>query len=298
MEKSLREFVDEEYAIVRGLRPKATYQVRLTLARWAEFLGREPTTADLTNLSVQKFLAHRKTKVAMGTVLKDRNGIVGCWNYLAKQDRSLSFPTLPPMSPVRRVPRAYTVEDVSRLLRVSLALPGTVAGLPRGMWWASLQRVCWESAERISAVMAATWDDVDLPGRTITFRAENRKGGRADLQRDFSAGTARWLESLRQGRSVGDLVWPWDRNHSTLWLEHHRISALAQVTSRGFHGFRRSCASYLTVAAGLAAASEQLGHASTEMTRTRYCDPSIARPAVSPVDMLPPLDLGPEPTRN
>lgn len=297
MDIPLRQFVEEEYAIVRGLRPKATYQVRLTFARWAEFLGREPVVADLTNLSVQKFLAHRKTKVSMGTTLKDRNQIVGVWNYLAKQDRTLPFPTLPPMSPVRRVPKAYTVEDVSRLLRVSLALPGAVAGLPRGLWWASLQRVCWESAERISAVLAATWDDVDLDARSITFRAENRKGGRADIQRDISAETAGWLADLRQGRSGDDRVWPWDRNASTLWLEHNRIAALAQVTARGFHGFRRSCASYLTLAAGLAAASEQLGHASTEMTRSRYCDPTIARPAVSPVDMLPRLDLGPPPSR-
>lgn len=292
MNRVLREFVVNEYAVVRGLRDKATYQVLLTLRRWAEFLGREPTTADLTNLAVMQFLAARKTKVSQGSVLKDRNHICGCWTFLAKQDRSLSFPTLPPMSPIKRIPRAYTAEDVSRLLRVSLALPGALGGLPRGLWWASIQRAAWETAERISPLLALAWGCVDLPGKTLHFLGENRKGARGDILREISDETAGWLAALRCGRGDDDLVWPWPKSLSTLWFEHNRIAAVAEVTARGFHGFRRSSASYLALAGGIAVASDHLGHATTTMTKERYVDPSICRPAVPPVSILPPLNLG------
>lgn len=292
MNCTLREFVIDEYAVVRGLRVKATYQVLLTLRRWAEFLGREPVASDITNLAVMRFLAHRGTKVSRGSVLKDRNNICGIGNFLARQDRTMAFLTLPPMSPIKRIPRAYTVADVEALLRLSLGLPGAVGGLPRGFWWASIQRAAWETAERVSPLLALTWDDVDLEARTLHFRGETRKGARADILREISPETASWMAHLRAGRAGSDLVWPWPLAQSTLWLEHNRICALAQVTARGFHGFRRSAASYLALAGGLPMASDHLGHATTQMTRDRYVDPSICRPAVPPISILPSLNLG------
>ena len=286
----LRDLLDKEYSIVRGLRPKAVYQIRLTLSRWADFLGRGPTTADLTNLRVMEFLQHRKTVVSLGTVLKDRNGICGLANYAAKQDRSLPFLTLPPMSPIKRAPRAYTVEDVSRIIRVARALPGDVLGVPRGLWWSTICRTAFETAERHGALMALRWGEVDIRGRLITFLAEGRKGARQDIQREIGEELAGWFTEMQ--RQPEDLVWPWKGAESTVWLELGRICTLAQVVNRGFHGFRKSNASYLTAARGVSAASEQLGHASSAVTLRHYVDRSIARPKETAIDLLPPLDLG------
>lgn len=286
----LRDLLENEYKIVRGLRPKAVYQIRLTLSRWADFLGRGPTTADLTNLRVMEFLHSRKGVVSQGTVLKDRAGISGLANYAARQDRSLPFLTLPPMSPVKRAPRAYTIEDISRVIRVAKALPGEICGVPRGLWWASILRTAWETAERHGALEALKWGEVDCRGRLITFLAENRKGGRQDIQREISDELAGWLVQMR--RQPGDLVWPWDRAESSVWLDLGRICTLAQVQARGFHGFRRSNASYLTAARGVSAAAEQLGHSSASVTLRHYVDRSIAKPQETAIDLLPRLNLG------
>jgi integrase len=285
----LRDILDKEYAIVRGLRPKATYQVRLTLSRWADFLGRGPTTADLTNLAVMEFLQSRRGKVSQGTILKDRAGICGLWNYCARQDRSLPFPTLPPMSPVRRAPRAYTVEDIERVLRVAKALPGDVQGVPRGLWWATKIRAAFETAERHGALEVLRWSEVDLPARLITFLAEGRKGARADIQREISPELAGWLAEIR--RPPGEFVWPWAASHSTIWLEFGRLCTVAQVTARGFHGFRKSNASYLTAARGVSAAAEQLGHSSASVTLRHYVDRSIAKPKETAIDLLPAINM-------
>ena len=216
----LRQLLDKEYAIVRGLRPKAIYQIRLTLSRWADVLGRGPDTTDLTNLRVMEFLALRKTKVSMGTVLKDRNHICGLANYAAKQDRTMPFLTLPPMSPVKRAPRAYTIEDISKVVRVARALPGEILGVPRGLWWSTILRTAFETAERHGALEVLKWGEVDIPGRLITFLAEGRKGARQDIQREISGDLAAWLEAMK--KEPDDLVWPWKGAPSTQWLDLHR----------------------------------------------------------------------------
>jgi len=237
-----------------------------------------------------EFLALRKTTVSMGTVLKDRNHICGLWNYAAKQDRTMPFPTLPPMSPVKRVPRAYTIEDISKVVRVARALPGDVLGVPRGLWWSTILRTAFETAERHGALEVLRWSEVDIPGRLITFLAEGRKGARQDIQREISGDLAAWLAEMR--REPDDLVWPWKGAPSTQWLELGRICTVAQVVSRGFHGFRKSNASYLTAARGVGAASEQLGHSSSAVTLRHYVDRSIAKPKETAIDLLPPIDLG------
>ena len=237
-----------------------------------------------------EFLALRKTKVSMGTVLKDRNHICGLANYAAKQDRTMPFLTLPPMSPVKRAPRAYTIEDISKVVRVARALPGEILGVPRGLWWSTILRTAFETAERHGALEVLKWGEVDIPGRLITFLAEGRKGARQDIQREISGDLAAWLEEMK--KQPDDLVWPWKGAPSTQWLELGRICTVAQVVNRGFHGFRKSNASYLTAARGVSAAAEQLGHSSAATTLRHYVDRSIAKPTETAIDLLPPIDLG------
>ena len=288
---TLRDHLDSDYAKLRALKPKALVQYRLTLDRWAEQLGRQPEASDLDGLAVQAFLSARRAKVSTATVVKDRTHICALWGHLARRRVVEQFPVLPPMRAPKRIPRAYRIEEVSKIIRMALCHPGTVCGLPAGLYFASLSRSCFETAERVGAHMAARWRDVDLEGRTITFVAEGRKGAIRDSQRPFSAGQAEWLAKIQ--RRPGDLVWPWDedRDHGSLWYEFKKICKAAGVTGRGFHGFRKSNASYLTLNAGLAEASQQLDHYSPQLTLENYVDPSIAKPKHTALDYLPPLNL-------
>ena len=286
---TIREHLVNDYAKLRALKPKALFQYNMTLNRWAEHLGREAEPTDLDGLAIQSFLSARRTKVSAGTVVKDRTHICALWGHLARRRVVEQFPILPPMRAPKRIPRAYRIEEVSKVIKTALCFPGDVAGLPGGYYFASLARSCFETAERVGAHLAARWRDVDLEGRTITFVAEGRKGAIRDIQRPFSAEQAEWLAKIQ--RKPGDLVWPWVRNHSCLWYEFRKICGVAGVTCRGFHGFRKSNASYLTLRAGLSEASRQLDHYSTQITLENYVDPSIAKPEHTALDYLPPLDL-------
>ena len=59
---------------------------------------------------------------------------------------------------------------------------------------------------------------------------------------------------------------------------------------RGFHGFRRTRASYAALAGGKAAATQVLDHSDPKL-QERYVDPTICPQEESGVDAMPPLDL-------
>lgn len=290
---TLLELLEKEYSPLRSLNATALYQYRLTLTRFGEHLGHPAALEDLTPLPVQAFLASRRTKVSTATAKKDRTHIVALWGYAAKRRLVEEFPTLPPLRAPARIPRAYKVAEVSALLRMALCRPGDVCGLPAGYYFASMIRLAWESAERIGAIRQLRWREVDLDERAVVFVAESRKGATRDIRRQISPELADWLARLQAGRKDTDLVFPWDRNPVSIWYELKKLAAVAGVTNRGFHGLRKSAASYVTAAGG--DATRLLDHSNPNITRDHYVDESIARPSKTALDFLPPLNLEDDP---
>ena len=284
---TLRDLLDSEYAPLRGLAPKALIQYRMTIERFGEQLLREPTLADLDPLVVQRFLSSRRAQVSIATVVKDRTHLVALWGYAARRRHVAEFPTLPPLKAPGRIPRAYTIAQVSALVRTARAWPGEVAGLPAGVWWSSLIRGGFETAERIGAMLQLRWRDVDLEARHIVYVAETRKGSTRDIQRPITAGLAGWLALIKRGPT--DFVWPWVRHRESIWYDLRKITKAAGVPHRGFHALRKTAASYVAAAGG--DATSLLDHSDPRITRDSYVDPSIAPPRSSLSD-LPPLDLG------
>lgn len=291
----LRDVLENEYGPLRSLKPQAHRQYQLTLTRWSETLGREPTMDDLQPLVVQAFLSARRTKVSAASVRKDRTHVCCLWSYCAKVRRCrsdgqlLEFPTVAPVRAPTRLPRAYRVADVSALVRTALAYPSPVCGLPGGLYYASMIRMCWETASRIGAVRQLRWGEVDLEGRAVIFLAETTKTGDRDLRRAISPELAGWLKQIE--RKPNDLVFPWDRDPTSLWYEFKKICKVAGVQPRGFHALRKSNASYVTAAAGVGEAASVCGHKDSKVTIDHYIDETIAKPKHTALDFLPPLDL-------
>lgn len=287
MTMTLRHLLATEYAVIRALKPTARYQFDLSLTRYGEHLGHEPTLDDLDPIRVQAWLGHRKTQVSAATARKDRTHLVALWTHAAKRRLVEQFPTLPPLRAPQRIPRAYRVQDVSAILRMARCLPGRESGLPAEWYWPALVRLCWETAERIGAVRQLRWDDVDLDQRWVIFLGETRKAGTRDIRRDISAELAEWMRHLQ--RRPADLVFPWHREPTSLWYEFRKICGMAGVTNRGFHGLRKSSASYVAAAGG--DATQLLDHSNPKLAKDHYLDESIVRPRQSAVDLLPPLEL-------
>jgi integrase len=300
---TLRELLDR-YAVLNNLSDRTVELYGCTLDRFRDFLRadsgdqtREPTVADLDDMVVSKFLRWRAKTPHHGripkpaSVLKDRTQIVALWNFAARKRLAAEFPALARMRVAQRIPRAYTADDVAKMIRTGRLRRGTVGGQPAAWWWPTLIYTGYCTAERISAMLSLRWSEVDLDGCRVTFLGDTRKGGLRDIVREITPDLAKMLRARQ--RAPGELVWDWDRVHrDSIWQSLKLLCAKANVTYRGFHGLRRAAASYMAAGpGGRAAASALLDHSSPRLLE-HYVDPAICPPERTSVESLPTLDLG------
>jgi integrase len=295
----LREIFLDRYAPLHDLTDRTIELYGHTLDRFAEFLGHEPELADLDDLVVSRFLRWRaKTPrngrvPAANSVLKDRTQLSALWSFCAKkrmtatEGKMVEFPALARMRAVERIPRAYSHSDIEKIVRRAKRRYGRVGGLPAPWWWMTICMTAWTTAERLGAILALRWGEVDLDRRTIVFLGQNRKGHTRDIQRAITPQLAEMLRIYRRGDN--DLVWPWDRQMQSIWTSLHNLCDQAGVQYRGFHGFRKASASYFEAAGGSATAL--LDHDRPATTKRSYLDPDIVNGGPSAADLLPPLDL-------
>lgn len=295
----LREIFLDRYAPLHDLTDRTIVLYSHTLDRFAEFLGREPQLDDLDDLVVSRFLrwlakTPRRGKLpSANTTLKHRTQLSALWSFCAKKrmltadGKMVEFPALARMRAVERIPRAYQHSDIEKIVRRSKQRYGRVGGLPAPWWWMTIVMTAYVTAERLGALLALRWGEVDLDRRQITFLGSTRKGHTRDIQRAITPQLAEMLRTYRRGDN--DLVWPWDRRIGSIWTSLKSLCSQAGVTYRGFHGFRKASASYFEAAGGSATAL--LDHDRPATTKRSYLDPDIVGGGPTAADLLPPLDL-------
>lgn len=269
---TLTELLDDYYAPLRGISERTQKLYRMTIKAFGEHLGCEPTTEHLAEMPVARFLSARLRSRAPATAKKDSAQLRALWEFAARRGIVNSFPLLRPIHVPERVPSAWTTEEMEALLESARLHPGTVSGVPAGLYFAALILMCYETGERISAVLSLRWDDVR--GNLVTFRAETRKMQTRDIVRGISPVV---IEALEKIRREGDLVFPWDRCKANLWRHMGLILKRAKLPcdrKSKFHRLRKTCASY-AAAAGLDP-QRLLDHASPVTTRA-YLDPRIVK---------------------
>ena len=269
------------YAPLKGIGSRTVRIYGFTLTAWADLLGRQPEIEDLDELPVARFLAHRLATRSVATAAKDRAQIRALWEFAARRGLTDRWPQIRRIRVPERVPMAWTTEELQRLLDAAGERHGVIAGVPAGKWWRAALLACYDTGERIAAILGVEWRDVTSRG--IMFRAENRKGSTRDLWRPITQTCHEAIEATRTDRV---LVWEWDRCYSNIWRHLGMICRAAGLPDdRGskFHRIRKTHASY-AAAAGLDA-QRLLDHASPKTTRA-YLDPRIVRPPDA-TDVLP-----------
>lgn len=292
----LREFLHERYAILHNLKARSVELYTFSIDRFGDFLEREPELSDLEDLTVSKFLRWRavtphKGKVARpASVAKDKCQLLGLWNAAARKRLVEHFPDLA-RNIVRvphRPPQAYTVEEISRMVRVAKTRQGMIGPVPAAWVWPTLLMSCYFTGERIGSHLEVRWQQIDSTRRTVTFLSEHRKGLGRTITRAITPQLVQMLDVARRGPD--ELVWPWleYREIGSLWPRIRDICLAADVTPKGFHAIRKAAGSYVKAAGG--DATEFLTHADGRTTKDHYLDPKIVGEA-SALDFLPPLDI-------
>ena len=296
MEPMTLEELFERYADLRNLDRKSVVLYKMLLTRLRAFLGHEPTVADLDDLVISRYLRDRATHSYLGktirpaSVQKDKVMLQAVWNLAARKRWVAEFPELPRIKVPKSIPtgRAYTVEDVAALVRRARHRTGTTGGQPSAWWWSTLIWMAYCTGERATAILSLRWGELDTQRRRVLFLGATRKGQTRDIERDFTADLAKILDSRRKADE--EIVWNWDRQRGSLWTSLKLLCRLAGVRYRGFHGFRRTRASYAALAGGRGAATAVLDHSDPKL-QERYVDPTICPSEQAGVDLIPPLDL-------
>jgi integrase len=299
---TLRELLKDRVAPLKNLCDRTTAMYEATLDRFRDFIGHEPTVDDLDDLTAAKFLRWRQTTqhsrykmISPASLAKDSAHLRSLWTWLAKKrwkksnGELLEFPDYArPRVPKPR-PVAYTADELSALVRAARHRKGTVAGKPAAWYWLTKLQAMFQTGERIGAVLALRWREVDLERCTLTFLAATRKGRQDTITRAITPELAR-LMATQKGPPEA-LVWPWleDRKILSCYASLKVLCRSAGVPYHPFHSIRKATASYLKKAGK--SAKKQLGHSSEEMAETHYYDERITG-VESALDFLPPLDLG------
>ena len=287
----------ERYALMRSLKLKSVSLYEMLIERLGRHLGHEATTADLDDLVIGRYLRWRAETPGFrgrlpsaASVQKDRVMLAAIWNYAARKKLVAEFPELPRIKVPKRLPtgRAYTADDVAALVRRAMRRCGRTGGLPSNWWWSTLIYTIYCTGERFEATTSLRWGQVDLDRRRIVFLGSTRKGATRDIERAITPELAEMLAKHRRGDA--DLVWPWDRRTRSQWASLRVLCRTAGVKYRGFHGLRRTAASYAALAGGRSAATQLLDHSDPNLQRV-YVDPVICPNDTDSTAALPPLDL-------
>ena len=293
---TIREFLNDRYAILHNLKPRSVDLYTLSIDRFRDFLGREPELSDFEDLTVSKFLRWRAVTPHNGripspaSVAKDKCQLLGMWNAAARKRLTEHFPDLA-RNIVRvphRPPQAYTVDEISGMIREARRRNGMIGPVPAPWFWPTLLMSAYYTGERIGSHLEVRWSQVDTRYRTITFLSEHRKGLGRTITRQITPQLAEWLEKGR--RAPGERVWPWldYREEKSIFARITHICKQAGVEPKGFHAIRKAAGSY--VKAGGGDATEFLTHKDSKTTNDHYIDRRIAGEA-SALDYLPPLKL-------
>jgi integrase len=178
----------------------------------------------------------------------------------------------------RRVPEAWSVDEIGLAIDQAYRLVGTVAGVDRGQFWSTLLLVAYYTGWRITAIMSLKIRNFDPTGRTLSADGSTQKHGAEEIRR-IPADLANALSTVAGGRPPHDWLfdWPFDPNRRWKTLRRHlkkEILTPAGLNSKRwlFHKIRAAAATALESAGGNP--TEFLGHSSPALYQASYRDPT------------------------
>jgi integrase len=271
------------------LRGKAANTTRLygcTIRAFARWLRSEPTTDDLTDATISRYLEHRASTRSPWTAEKERSQLLSMARFAVERRLTdLPLPIVPPDHPPESSPRAWTQEQVASLYLAATQARGMIGEVRAGVWWPALISVLLDTAERISAVLGV--DGADLSPPHLLIRAINRKGRTRDRVHELSPETIELVSLLLPRHGVK--LFRWHRNPTHLWYCWGDLVESAGIprdgARNGFHSLRRTAASWYAKGGG--DATKLLDHANPRTTALWYLDPRIAPQETPAYRLLP-----------
>lgn len=287
MNDSLRHWIFDRY-LPQNLkaRSKSTHrQYQFAVNDFAEYLGREPTLADLQDELVAGLINHLlgPSRGVCEITANERAGrIKTFWRWAASR-RTLTgvqdFPTVQRVPVPEKIPRAWREEELVKLFNACRFMRGELEGVPAWRWWTCLHAWLWATAERIGATLLLQPEHLDLDRGVASVPASIRKGKRKPAVYQLWPDVVAMLrEILPPKLPKRERVFPWPYDPSSFYNHYRRLLRRANLDRPGRcgpHQMRVSHATWRHIAGD--DATQALGHSSSEVTRKHYLDPSLLK---------------------
>ena len=127
----------------------------VSFRRFGSYLKHYPRADDLTDKKLSVFLDWMLSQGRSPyTANCYRSKLIALWQHLAKIRIVDQFPTIGKLKEPRRIPRAWSVDQLATLFNACDEQPETICGIPASLWWHGIHAVIWDTGERISATLA------------------------------------------------------------------------------------------------------------------------------------------------
>jgi integrase len=256
-------------------------QYRYALEDFAEFLGRQPTLADLDDDALTVWLSSLMDRgLAVDTCREKVGRITALWNWLAKRGSVPKFPTLQMPAASDPSPTAWTKDELVRLFDAASRENKPICGIPGWHYWPARLAWYWWTGERYGATRDLRWQWVDLDQAVAVVPAKIRKGRRKHATYHLPAPLVELLRKIELPKR--ELVFPWDRSEGMYWKDFGRILRRAGLPEkrRKSQALRISHATWLEVMGE--DATRSLLHGDRQTTQRHYLDARF-KPPIAPL---------------
>lgn len=258
------------------------------VSRFARFLERPVTLADLNDLTVSRWLRSMRDELAPMTIVGYAKNIRAFWNWCAKRGKVACFPTFADPPIPRHIPRAWSEAQLQTLLKACGEMKGTIAGVPAPRWWVSLLLLTLDTGERRGALFQLKWEYFDADSGRLESPAEIRKGRGKSAYYRLRAPCVAALEAIRLPTRELIFEWPCGAFDTKFRMLLDLAGLPYESHKSGLQKLRRSFATLVEAGGGDATAA--LMHTARKVTEQSYLDTRlIDRP--SPNLLLPTFEV-------
>lgn len=301
---TLRQFVEDFYAIERPIGVRHTLQLRDMVRVINLFVGHEVTLGELDENLASRWTVWLEERYAAETCKSKQRALLCVWRYAADMD-VVAEPRKRRIRKVRKpspITYCWTIEEIERLLATvgtTMSFETWHAQNPRWtinwwrvemigrhyhgidpiLYWRAFIRTAFDSGLRVGDVLSIRRDDIDDDGVLVVRQQKTGQPIVCTLSPETLEAIAATFPPVRE------LVFPW----AAEWRQkfHVRFRALVKAA-----GIRKGTTKYLRRSRATYAERDQpglarrvLGHRSAE-TWKRYVDPKIVQ---APPPMAPRL---------
>ncbi|KKN80831.1 hypothetical protein LCGC14_0326380 [marine sediment metagenome] len=255
-----------------------------TLAHFQKYLDRDPHLEDLIENTLHGFRAWLVAKPELGNVTVNFHitRLLTLARYAFRKGVLDEEPDVHPLQEPKRVPVAFRVNQISKMLESATLTPGRIGEIAACDWWMAFIQVLYWTGLRKGAALAIEQANVDRQGSFVLVFAETQKQN-ADQVFRLPADCMVAIEVIWE--PPRRLLFPWPHSDSTFYVHFRRLLTKAELPSSRrdlCHKIRRTTYSYSKL--GGIDAGHQLGHHSDQSAR--YEDPTITQQRQA-ADVLP-----------